>query len=151
MAKQKRKKTLWISLLIIIVLGGGASFYLYSNTSEEAPETEPHVTAEIGTIVEKALAVGTIEPENEIEVKSKISGVVNRLYAEAGDYVKKGDPLVEMRDGKSFIEVPGEEPGSRVEKEITIGMSDAITVAVIEGLEVGEKVLERPVRTLTVR
>lgn len=363
---------MWTALLVIFILGGGGFYYLYSNNSEEEPETEPHIIAEMGTVVEKALAVGTIEPENEIEVKSKLSGVVSRLYAEAGDYVQKGDPLievspdptplelaeakrslertkieeanlikeldrmsalreknlvspqeydqlkerhsdvqvrvqiaeerlellesgrikmgdvliesvirspidgyileelvdvgepvvpltsyqagtplmtiaemknllfkgtvdeidigkveigmsveikigalpadtilgevshislkaieednatvfpieiritdtrgavlragysanadviiqklehtltipervVEMRDGKAFVDVPGDEPGSRVEKEITIGMSDAITVAVSDGLEEGEKVLERPVRTLTVR
>lgn len=59
--------------------------------------------------------------------------------------------VIEMRDGKSFVEVPGDEPGSRIEKEVTIGLSDAITVAVEKGLTEGEKVLEKPVRTLTVR
>ncbi|NBC64986.1 MAG: hypothetical protein GVY07_04895, partial [Bacteroidetes bacterium] len=49
------------------------------------------------------------------------------------------------------IEVPGEEPGSRVEKEVELGLSDAITVAVTDGLSEGDKVYERPVRTLTVR
>lgn len=59
--------------------------------------------------------------------------------------------VITMRDGKSLIEVPGNEPGSRIEKEIEVGLSDAITIAVLDGLKEGDKVLERPVRTLTVR
>jgi HlyD family secretion protein len=59
--------------------------------------------------------------------------------------------VISMKDGKNIIEVPGDEPGSRVEKEVELGLSDAITVAVKDGLSEGDKVYERPVRTLTVR
>lgn len=106
MAKKKRKKLIWVITLVVVVLGGGGFYYSYSNNDEETSEQEqPHVTAEVGTIVEKALAVGTIEPENEIAVKSKLSGVVSRLYAEAGDYVKKGDPLIEVSPDPTPLEL----------------------------------------------
>lgn len=103
--RKKRKRRLWIGLLIVIILGGGLSFYLYGSTSDENEDENPYVTAEIGTVVEKALAVGTIEPENEIEVKSKISGVVSQLFAEAGDYVRKGDPLIEVSPDPTPLEL----------------------------------------------
>ena len=105
MGKPKRKKIIWMTLAVVVVLGGSSFFYLYSNNSTETTQTEDYVTAEIGTIVEKALAVGTIEPENEIQVKSKISGVVSRIYAEAGDYVKKGDPLIEVDPDPTPLEL----------------------------------------------
>jgi HlyD family secretion protein len=106
MAKQKRKTWIWVVTLVVIILGGGGFYYSYSNNAEESdPQDEPHVTAEIGTIVEKALAVGTIEPENEIAVKSKLSGVVSKLYAEAGDYVRKGDPLIEVSPDPTPLEL----------------------------------------------
>ncbi|SMO58164.1 efflux RND transporter periplasmic adaptor subunit [Fodinibius sediminis] len=103
--QKKRKRGFWISIVAIIVLGGGAFYYLYGRTSAEENEEQPYVTAEIGTIVEKALAVGTIEPENEIEVKSKISGVVSRIFAKAGDYVRKGDPLIEVSPDPTPLEL----------------------------------------------
>ncbi|HBQ61816.1 MAG TPA: hypothetical protein DD671_19985, partial [Balneolaceae bacterium] len=106
MAKQKRTKLIWIVTIVIVVLGGGGSYFVYSNNTEKTGEQEePHVKAEIGTIVEKALAVGTIEPENEIAVKSKLSGVVSKLYAEAGDYVRKGDPLIEVSPDPTPLEL----------------------------------------------
>lgn len=106
MAQQKSKKRiLWTTLLIIIVFGGGGFYFLQSQNGTEDDEEIPHVTAEMGTVVEKALAVGAIEPENEIEIKSKISGVVSRIYAEAGDYVRKGDPLIEVSPDPTPLEL----------------------------------------------
>lgn len=100
----KRKK-LWITLTIVIVLSCGAFIYLQSNSSNESSTETPHIFAEIGTVIEKALAVGKIEPENEIEVKSKISGVVSKIYAEPGTYVRKGDPLIEVSPDPTPLEL----------------------------------------------
>lgn len=100
----KRKK-LWITLTIVIVLSSGAFIYLQSNSGNESSTESPHIFAEIGTVIEKALAVGKIEPENEIEVKSKISGVVSRIYAEPGTYVRKGDPLIEVSPDPTPLEL----------------------------------------------
>ena len=59
--------------------------------------------------------------------------------------------VITMKDGKAFVDLPGETPGSRVEQEISVGLSDAITIAVTDGLEEGQKVLEKPIKTLEVR
>jgi len=100
----KRKK-LWIIGAILILVGVGA-FYLYqSNSNSESDQEQPFVLANRGTVVEKALAVGKIEPENEIEVKSKISGVVSRIFAEPGTYVKRGDPLIEVSPDPTPLEL----------------------------------------------
>ena len=40
--------------------------------------------------------MGSIRPEREIAVKSKISGIVKRSYREVGDRVRAGDPLFEI-------------------------------------------------------
>jgi len=63
------------------------------------------VTVERATIVDKALAVGRIEPEVEISVKSQISGVVRRLLAEDGDFVRAGDPLLEIKPNPTPLEL----------------------------------------------
>lgn len=104
-SRKKKKRKLWIALLAIIVLGGGSFYYLQSRNTSDQEQADPFIVAEIGTVVEKALATGTIEPDNEIEVKSKISGVVNRIYAEPGDYVRKGDPLIEVSPDPTPLEL----------------------------------------------
>ena len=105
MGTRRTRKRIWITLTTIIILGGGAYFMVFSQSSTEEVQEDPHVVAEVGTVVEKALAVGTIEPDNEIEVKSKISGVVNKIYAEPGDYVEEGDPLIEVRPDPTPLEL----------------------------------------------
>ncbi len=51
---------------------------------------------ERGEIIEKAMAIGTIQPYREIQVKSKISGIVKKLYVEIGDSVKEGALLLDI-------------------------------------------------------
>lgn len=102
---EMKKKRLWIIITVLLVIGVGA-FYVYQKDSNgDSEQEQPFVLADRGTVVEKALAVGKIEPENEIEVKSKISGVVSRIYAEPGTYVKKGDPLIEVSPDPTPLEM----------------------------------------------
>lgn len=100
----KSKKVL-LSLIVIIIAGGGLFYYLNGQSQDEEKTEDPHVVAEIGTVVEKALAVGTIEPDNEIEIKSKISGVVKQIYAQPGDYVRAGDALIEVKPDPTPLEL----------------------------------------------
>ena len=97
------KKNVIISSIIIIPLAAGA-FFLFSKSGAK-PEDLPKVKVTRGTIVDKALAIGTIEPENEISIKSKISGVVSKIFADAGTYVKAGEPLLEVKPDPTPIEI----------------------------------------------
>jgi HlyD family secretion protein len=49
--------------------------------------------------------VGTIEPENEVSIKSKVSGVVKRIYTDVGTYVKAGQPLLEVKPDPTPLEL----------------------------------------------
>ena len=98
-------KKLWISLLIVIVLGSGVFYFLKSDSSSDDEQEDPFIVAEIGTVIEKALAVGNIEPENEIEIKSKISGVVSKIFAQPGEYVTQGQPLIEVKPDPTPLEL----------------------------------------------
>ncbi len=100
-----KKKRLWIIVTVLLVIGAGAYYAYQKDSDSESDQEEPFVLADRGTVVEKALAVGKIEPENEIEVKSQISGVVSRIYAEPGTYVKKGDPLIEVSPDPTPLEM----------------------------------------------
>ena len=72
--------------------------FLFFGNSKSSKDTElPKVKISRGNIIDKALAVGTIEPENEISVKSKVGGVVKQIFAYAGTFVNAGDPLLEVR------------------------------------------------------
>jgi HlyD family secretion protein len=100
------KKKLIISSLILVVIAAGA-FFLLSGSKNSGENAAAKVKVQKATIVDKALAVGTIEPVNEISVKSKVSGVVKHIFADAGVHVKAGQPLLEVRPDPTPLELAG--------------------------------------------
>jgi HlyD family secretion protein len=63
----------------------------------------PTTAVESARIERRVIATGTIEPEKEIEVRPRISGIVQRVHVAAGDRVRAGQPLVDIE--KELTEV----------------------------------------------
>lgn len=92
---KKRKKfwiiggSLFLVLAVVVVLmaanGGGTKI-------------EPSKIAKVekGDLAKSVVATGKIEPITKVEIKSKASGIVKKLYVEAGDHVKAGQVLAEL-------------------------------------------------------
>ncbi len=57
-------------------------------------ETE---TAFKETIVTKTVATGKVTPLEEVEIKPQISGIIDKIYLEEGQQVKKGDLIATVR------------------------------------------------------
>ena len=98
------KKKIIISSFAIVILAVAAILF-FGNSKSSKDEQLPRVKVKTGTIVDKALAVGTIEPEIEIAVKSKVSGVVKRLFVDVGQFIKAGQPLLEVRPDPTPLEL----------------------------------------------
>lgn len=65
-------------------------------TSPEQRDATPTARVERARIERVVVATGTIEPEDEVEVRSRISGIVQAVHVAAGDQVELGRPLVEI-------------------------------------------------------
>jgi HlyD family secretion protein len=98
-----KRKIIFGSLGLIIVVV--VVLVLTSGPSNSEQNTERSLTVERGTIVDKALAIGNIQPETEIQIKSKISGVVKKIYAEPGTFVRTGDPIIEIQPDPTPLEL----------------------------------------------
>lgn len=98
-----KKKTILLGTGALVLVVGG--FLLLSGSKDSGDKALPHIKVVKGSIVDKALAVGTIEPENEISIKSKVSGAVSRIYADAGTHVRAGQPLLEVRPEPTPLEL----------------------------------------------
>jgi HlyD family secretion protein len=88
-------KILLIVFSVVLVVVGAATFFNRADASKDSEV--PSVIVTRGSITDKALAVGTIEPRVQISVKSQLSGVVSRQFAEPGELVRQGQPLLEVR------------------------------------------------------
>lgn len=100
----KRRTKIILGVVAVAVVVGGASA-LRAAGSKGADASLKTVTVTRATIVDKALAVGTIEPEVEISVKSQVSGVVQRRFAEEGAFVRAGTPLIEIKPTPTPLEL----------------------------------------------
>lgn len=87
------KQKLIVSALILVVIVV-AKWMFWSNRHADASAT---VTVSQGAIVDKVTAVGSIMPRNMVAVKSSINGTVAKLHCDEGDFVKKGDLLLEIK------------------------------------------------------
>ncbi|WP_298904488.1 efflux RND transporter periplasmic adaptor subunit [uncultured Psychroserpens sp.] len=91
----KRTRTI-IILVLIVVIFGGALYYLWMKNQED-PVTYTSEAPSEQTIVVKTVATGSIVPKEEILIKPNISGVVEEVFVEAGEYVKQGDLIAQIR------------------------------------------------------
>ncbi|UCG61270.1 MAG: efflux RND transporter periplasmic adaptor subunit [Candidatus Zixiibacteriota bacterium] len=89
--------------IIVIVIGAVLFFAIDGSAKKEDGYKTVEVTK--GSIIDKALAVGKIEPKQEISVKSKIPGIVRKIYVEMGDRVAVGDPLFDIGPDPTPIEL----------------------------------------------
>jgi HlyD family secretion protein len=91
-----KKSVTRIILLLIVVLFGGAMYYLYQKNAED-PVVYETETPSKETIIKKTMATGSILPLEEVLIKPNISGVIEEVFVEGGDYVKSGDLLVKIK------------------------------------------------------
>lgn len=91
------KKTVTISILVlIVVVFAGSLYYLYQKNQED-PRVYETQQASIETIIKKTVATGNIVPKEEVLIKPNISGIIDEIYIEAGEKVKAGDLIVKIK------------------------------------------------------
>ena len=93
--KHKRKRLPFIVggilLVVVVVVGLMAA-------TRGGPRIDPSKLGKVerGDLAKSVVATGKIEPITNVEVKSKASGIVQKLLVDYGDTVKKGQVLAEL-------------------------------------------------------
>jgi len=84
-----------VGIVLIILLLFVLKYFKDSNSKDivDYKVEEPFYTS----IDTKAVATGKLNPEEEIELKPQISGIVDKILVEEGDIVKKGDLIAKIR------------------------------------------------------
>jgi len=94
--KKRRKRIIIVGiivLVVVVVLGGAIVAFSHGST-----KIDPSKLAKVekGDLAKSVVATGKVEPITKVEVKSKASGIVKKLYVEYGDKVKKGQALAQL-------------------------------------------------------
>ena len=94
---KNNKKKRWIittvvvaSVLLLIVVAVAAT--------RGGTKIDPAKLAKVerGDITKSVVATGKITPITEVQIKSKASGIVEKLYVDTGDHVKQGQVLAQL-------------------------------------------------------
>lgn len=93
----------WIIIATVVILAAIALFVGRRNQLRAAT-TAATVAVERGSVVQEAVALGSIVPEQENSVKSKLPGIIERVYVSVGDFVRQGDPLIDIRPDPTPLE-----------------------------------------------
>ena len=82
-------------ILLIIGIVFATAFFITSNNKALVPfETTKMIKA---TIENKIVATGKVVPEDELEIKPQIAGIIDKILVKEGDKVKAGDLLVKIK------------------------------------------------------
>lgn len=94
-AKKRRRRIIWVSIAVL-VLGGGGYGVKAALTPNHVIDPSKLAAVERGDLARVVVATGKIQPLSKVEVKSKASGIVKKLYVDYGDRVKQGQVLADL-------------------------------------------------------
>jgi HlyD family secretion protein len=83
-------------LLLLLVAVVGTMWFLWSK-SQKKPKIYETEMAQVTDVVKKTVATGAIVPRQEVEIKPRVSGVLETLNVVPGNLVKEGDPIAKIR------------------------------------------------------
>jgi HlyD family secretion protein len=94
-SRKSKKFWIWLSVIVVAVLAAaGAGIALLVKGASIDPNRIAKVTK--GDVARSVVATGKIQPITKVEVKSKASGIVEKLYVDINNKVTKGQPLAQL-------------------------------------------------------
>jgi HlyD family secretion protein len=93
--KNKKKRLIIISVVAVAVV---ALVVVAVAATRGGTKIDPTKLAKVekGDLAKSVVATGKVTPITKVEIKSKASGIVKKLYVDAGDKVKKDQVLAEL-------------------------------------------------------
>jgi HlyD family secretion protein len=103
-ARKSKKFWIWLGVGLILTLGvaGVGLAHLVKGSS-----IDPNRLAKVsrGDVARSVVATGKIQPITKVEVKSKASGIVEKLFVDINNKVTKGQPLAELDQQEILAQV----------------------------------------------
>jgi macrolide-specific efflux system membrane fusion protein len=98
MANGIRKRRRWGWWIIGVVLVAGGIVFWARRGHGGAPKIDPSLVTEVkrADLAIEVIETGKVQPREKVEIKSKVSGQVAKVFVDAGDHVRKGQLLLQL-------------------------------------------------------
>lgn len=123
-----------VTTVIILAIAGFATFQLTKEEENKGIEVEV-AKVELATIVQKVNATGKIQPKTKVNISADVSAKITRLEVKEGDWVEKGQFLVEL-DRERYV-------ASLESQEANVRSAQAQAKLVNENMKQTKRVLDR--------
>lgn len=91
------KKALKILLAVVVIGIFVYTIYFLYQKSQAEPVVYETISPTVTNVIKSTMATGSVVPRKEVEIKPKVSGIVEELYVEAGEHVKQGDLIAKIK------------------------------------------------------
>lgn len=93
--KKRRRVWIWsgVAIALVLLIAGGVIAATRGGTKIDPTKL---AKVERGDLAKSVVATGKVTPITKVEVKSKASGIVKKLYVDYGDRVKQGQLLAQL-------------------------------------------------------
>jgi HlyD family secretion protein len=96
MAAKKRRRALWISLTVVVLASAAVLSVKAIGNKPVKIDNEKLAKVERMDVIRSVVATGKIQPVTQVEIKSKASGIIEKLPVNVGDIVHKGQVICEL-------------------------------------------------------
>jgi HlyD family secretion protein len=94
--KKKRRNRMIYAIIGVVVVLCAVIGLIAATRSGTKIDPSKLAKVEKGDLAKSVVATGKVEPITKVEIKSKASGIVKKLFVDAGDRVKRGQVLAEL-------------------------------------------------------
>src|ERR1700687_873908 len=93
--KKRRKRIIW-AVIILLIVGGAGYGVMAALRPSRVIDPSKLATVERGDLARGVVATGEIQPLFKVELKSKASGIVKKIYVDYDDSVNQGQVLAKL-------------------------------------------------------
>ena len=111
------KKKIIISILTLVGLATVIAIVKVNRSNSKPPQIFKTENLKKQNIVNKVVATGKVIPNEEIEIKPQITGIIDKIFLQEGTKVKKGDLIARVRvvpNEQSLISAKGRVDNAKI-------------------------------------
>ncbi|QTR44570.1 efflux RND transporter periplasmic adaptor subunit [Thiothrix litoralis] len=87
----------WLFTLLVAALVAGGAWYYFMGQSQTSHQASYKTTpAEMGNLSVTVTATGNLQPKNQVDIGTELSGTIDEVLVDANEVVKKGQKLASL-------------------------------------------------------